>query len=171
MEERGRPTDYSEEILEKARNYLSECTDEEVGVVKQRNEEKGYEMYENKVKVKLPSVAGLAVYLGVARSTVYLWAQQHPVFSDILENILAVQEERLINNGLSGTYTPTISKLILTKHGYHDKVDQDLTSKGERLGDLKEMSDNDLATIAASNNTEGSDGGASEERVGETSSS
>ena len=129
----GRPTDYTPQLLTKAQEYLSSCKDEELLVVKQTNSEKGYQMYDNKLKVKLPSIEGLAVYLRVARSSIYLWAELYPEFSDILEAIKAVQAERLINNGLSGDYNSTIAKLILTKHGYADKMETDLTSGGRPM--------------------------------------
>src|SRR4051794_13604447 len=126
----GRPSEYSEEILADARMYLNTCEDETEKVVEMANEEKGYEKYRNKLKVNLPSVAGLAIYLEVARSTVYEWADQHKEFSDILEDILAEQEKRLIENGLSGDYNPQIAKLVLGKHGYNDKQDVDQNIKG-----------------------------------------
>jgi hypothetical protein len=71
----------------------------------------------------LPTVEGLAVHLCVARSTFYEWAENHPEFSDILEQLLAAQGSQLIQNGLVGTYNPTITKLMLSKHGYKDKSD------------------------------------------------
>src|SRR5262249_28803941 len=74
---------------------------------------------------------GLAVALGIARSTVYLWADKHPEFSDILELLLSQQAAQLIQNGLSGRYNSTITKLMLTKHGYSDK--QEVEHKGERI--------------------------------------
>ena len=46
-----------------------------------------------------------------------------------MENILAEQENRLVNGGISGKYNPVISKLVMGKHGYSDKTD--LTS-GEK---------------------------------------
>jgi hypothetical protein len=119
----GRPTDYSKEILEKAQEYLDSCQDEEVQLVKLENEEKGYTSYENKLRVDLPSIEGLARHLEVSRSTPYEWAKQHPEFSDILKDIKLEQAKRLINNGLSGDYNSTITKLILTKHGYSDKTE------------------------------------------------
>jgi len=116
----GRPTTYSEEIILKAEEYLSNCKDTE--------EDKENHI---KKKVKLPSIGGLAVYLNIARSTIYEWAKEYSEFSDILERLLAIQEERLLNNGLSGEYAPTITKVILTKHGYIDK--QDVTSDGKAI--------------------------------------
>ena len=126
----GRPTEYSEEILEKAREYLDSCQDETERVVDMENEEKGYQKYKNKLVVNLPSVAGLALYLHVARKTIYNWADEHEDFLHILEDILAEQEKRLIENGLSGDYNPQITKLVLGKHGYHDKQDVDQNIKG-----------------------------------------
>jgi len=126
----GRPSEYSEEVLIKAREYLDSCQDENEKVVEMANEEKGYEKYRNKLKVNLPSVAGLAIYLEVVRNIVYEWAAQHKEFSDILEDILSEQEKRLIENGLSGDYNPQIAKLVLGKHGYHDKQDVNQNIKG-----------------------------------------
>lgn len=131
MAEVGRPTEYGQEILEKAQQYLDKCKDEEVQQTIGLSA-KGTELYKNKLKVQLPSIEGLARYLAVHRDTLYEWAKLHPEFSDILEAVRAEQAQRLINNGLSGDYNPTITKLMLTKHGYSDK--SELTGKdGEPL--------------------------------------
>jgi hypothetical protein len=129
----GRPTDFSQEMVDKAWEYIDSCKDEEVQEIKQESEEKGYVMYDNKLKVKIPTVGGLARYLRVARSTIYLWGEKHPEFSDIIEILGAEQEDRLINKGLGGDYNPTISKVLLSKHGYREKIDQDLTSGGKPI--------------------------------------
>lgn len=74
----------------------------------------------------IPTVAGLACYLGVSRSTVNKWAvddKGEGGFSDIVEGILSMQEFKLVNGGLKGDYNPTIAKLLLTKHGYSDKAE------------------------------------------------
>lgn len=112
----ARPTDYTPELLEKARDFLHK---------------------EHKSAAFL-SVAGLAQHLGIARSTVYDWAnhEDKKEFSDILEKVLTAQELFLTANGLSGEYNSTITKLILTKHGYTDKQETDLTSKGESISPL-----------------------------------
>lgn len=117
----GRPIEYSREILKKAEQYLDDCEDEEVQVVKQSSEK--YEMFDNKLKVRLPSKGGLAVRLKVSRDTLYAWAALYPEFSDIMERLGAIQEQRLIDNGLAGDYNSTITKLVLVKHGYRDAVD------------------------------------------------
>lgn len=101
----GRPSDYDpEKTIFMAEKYLDEYKD-------------GGEL--------IPSVAGLALYLGVSRSTVQLWATQEDkeAFSGTLEKIKARQEVMLLSGGLGGTMNPTITKLALANHGYSDKVD------------------------------------------------
>lgn len=108
----GRPTDYSKEILDKVSDYIL------------NHKEYGDEV---------PSVAGLSTHLNIARSTIYDWASQEDKkeFSDILEKLLSTQEKALINSGLNGKFNSTITKLILTKHGYTDKAD--VTSDGKAI--------------------------------------
>ena len=77
----------------------------------------------------IPNVAGLSCYLGVSRSTIYKWAEENDEFSDILEGVLSLQENKLINSGLKGEFNPTLVKLMLSKHGYADKQETELTGK------------------------------------------
>jgi hypothetical protein len=127
MNKGGRPTAYSEEMLTKAREYIDSCQDDEI----EREAKQGQMVY--KLKAKLPTKGGLARYLGVSRDTLYEWSSVHKEFSYIMEELGAEQEDRLINNGLSGDYNPTIAKVLLTKHGYHDKSEVDHTTKGEKI--------------------------------------
>lgn len=106
MADAGRPTDYSPSVEKKAKDYLE-----------------NHEQYGDVI----PSVAGLSLALKVSRSTVYEWIKDKDklIFSDIVESILAKQENKLVNNGLNNTFNPTITKLLLNKHGYHDKQETD----------------------------------------------
>jgi hypothetical protein len=86
----------------------------------------------------LPTIEGLAVHLGVARATLYDWADPksdrfHAEFSHIFEQLKAAQASQLIQNGLVNNYNPTITKLMLTKHGYNDKAQVDHTSDGKPI--------------------------------------
>ena len=113
----GRPTEYSPATLKKAKEYLATCEDEEL--------ERGSDIRPlYKIRVKLPTIEGLAVYLGVSRDTIYEWENVHEEFSDILASLRAEQADKLINNGLSGDYNPTIAKVLLTKHGYREGIEQ-----------------------------------------------
>lgn len=63
--------------------------------------------------------------MGVSRSTIYRWTREpgKEEFRDMLERILGAQELVLWNKGLTGEFNPAITKLLLGKHGYHDKQD------------------------------------------------
>lgn len=100
----GRPSKLAESI-EKAKEYL-------MG---------GYETVGDVV----PSVAGLACYLGISRSTAQEYAKDNTEFSGTLEAIKTLQENKLINKGLVGDFNPTITKLMLANHGYSDKAEID----------------------------------------------
>jgi len=100
---RGRPTDYTQDIANKAWEYVDN--------------------YENHGHA-IPSVVGLCKVLKRGKSTIYDWAQdEEKEFSDILAAINENQELVTFNKSLTGDYNPTIAKLLLGKHGYHDKQD------------------------------------------------
>lgn len=114
----GRPPDYVEgETVKQAQAYLDSCIDREGNV-------------------NLPKAEGLALWLDVHRDTLYDWAKKYKPFSDILEKINQEQSNRVINKALGGQYNANIAKLLLGKHGYHEKLDTDLTTKGEKIEGL-----------------------------------
>lgn len=77
----------------------------------------------------MPSVAGLACEIGISRETCHAWARDEDnQFSDILKAIAKKQERELLNNGLGGIFNPPITKMMLSKHGYSDRIEQDHTS-------------------------------------------
>lgn len=104
----ARPTHYGDEIVRRSKEYLDN--------------------YEAQGDV-IPSVAGLAVFLGRSRTLLHDWAadEDKKEFKDILEQIGAKQEMVTLNNALAGNFNATIAKLLLGKHGYHEKVDNQLT--------------------------------------------
>lgn len=126
----ARPTEYNSETLTSVAKYLEICTDEVEQLVSGESEK--FTKYENRLKVKLPSIEGLALYLGIHKDTIYAWEKLHPEFSDVIGDLRAKQAEALINNGLSGAYNSTIAKVLLTKHGYRDQ--QEIDQKTEHSG-------------------------------------
>lgn len=117
-------------MVQKAYDYLAQCHDEEIEFHKTRGDKSN--SYERKLKVNLPSVEGLSIYLGVHRDTLYEWSKEHPEFSDTLDEVLKLQKKVVLEKGLSGDYNPLIAKLVLSaNHGMRDKTD--ITSDGERL--------------------------------------
>lgn len=99
----GRPTKYCPEVLQDAREYL----------------EGGY-LANGKV---IPSTVGLSLFLGVSRQTLENWADipENSEFLDILDAIQSTQQELLLNSGLDGTFNPSITKLVLGKHGFQER--------------------------------------------------
>jgi len=104
----ARPTKWSEEIEERATRYIID-----------------YQIYGDMI----PSIEGMAEHLELHRDTLYEWAKDKDKgFSDILGRCMQVQAKTLVNNGLNNTFNSAITKLVLGKHGYHDKMEQDITS-------------------------------------------
>lgn len=102
----GRPTEYTPELVEEALAYLDD--------------------YKTKHSHPIPSVVGLCKIINITRTTAYDWEKhEDKEFSYILEKIATFQELDLVNGGLNSDLNPTITKLMLTKHGYHDKQDVD----------------------------------------------
>lgn len=100
----GRPSLLTEELIQRAIFYLAEDGWMDAGDA-------------------VPSAAGLACYLGISRPALYDYKKQSEEFSYILEGVQVAQEKMLINGGLVGTFNSTITKLMMTKHGYSDKQD------------------------------------------------
>jgi len=122
-----RPTDYTEKIVTRAQKYLDSCVDSIEEYHKTRGEKS--DSYERIVRVKIPTIEGLASYLKISKDTVYAWEKIHKEFSYVIDDLRSIQADRLINNGMSGDYNPTIAKVLLTKHGYREGIDQTTNDK------------------------------------------
>ena len=117
----GRPTKYNEEVLKKAKHYLE-----------------NFKEYGNVI----PSVCSLSLILDIRENTLYDWKKQpsKKAFSKILDAIKAKQKETLINNGLTGDFNSNITKLVLGKHGYHDRQELEHTGKDQGPIEVKHAS-------------------------------
>lgn len=111
----GRPVEYNQSYVEKTKEYLDSCVD--------ITNEHG------RLIVKLPSIEGLAVFLDINKTTVYDWESKYEEFSHVIDTLRGKQAEKLLNNGLSNTYNSTIAKVLLTKHGYREGIDQTTNDK------------------------------------------
>jgi hypothetical protein len=104
----GRPTDYKDEMIATGYEYINNHV--EHGDV-------------------VPTAAGLASVLNVARRTLYDWASQESKaeFSHMLEVLNQKQERVLLSGALLNDMNANIAKLMLTKQGYSDKQQTELT--------------------------------------------
>jgi len=126
----GRPTKLTQELIDKTATYLSTCKDDIV------HTDKGALTY---VNVDLPTLEGLALYLGIHKETIQDWTRDakgddmKSQFSVFVKDILQEQGKRLINKGLGGLYQAKIAGMLLSKHGYVERSETDITSKGEKI--------------------------------------
>lgn len=71
----------------------------------------------------VPSIVGLARFLGVTSPTLWNWKGVHKEFFNTYRSINEEQHRLLVNGGLSSETNTAITKLMLSNHGYSDKVD------------------------------------------------
>lgn len=81
----------------------------------------------------IPSGEGLALHLGVSRKTLFNWRDRYDEFAVVMEHMNCKQAMTCLNKGLGGQFNPVITKQVLARHGYHDKVDSDMTSAGKPI--------------------------------------
>ncbi len=109
----GRPTSYSQTIVNQALKYLDD--------------------YQTEHQHPFPSLVGLCKVLGRGKTTFYRWWKEDkdkPEWGDIMETLNEIQELVLLNKSSIGALHPTIAALILGRHGYHKKVDNELSGPG-----------------------------------------
>lgn len=139
----GRPPKYEgDKTVDKVYEYINSCIDE-IEIFDKTVGDKS-NSYERVLKTKIPTLAGLALYLEVNKATVYEWGKEYKEFSNALDDLTSLQEEKLLNGGVSGTYNSTISKLILSSnHGYKEKTEENLNVNGNlQITGMKIIEDN-----------------------------
>ena len=131
----GRPTKYTPKLLKKAKEYA--------------------ETFNSEI---LPTIEGLALYLGLRRETIWAWCQdkEKEMFSNIVERILSNQGRYLVKGGLTGEWNSKIAALMLSKHGYSER--HELTGK-----DGKDLIPIPLLANVSSNNSTSEDSETKEE--------
>jgi hypothetical protein len=121
----GRPTKLTSELIEEGWKYLQNV--------------------DVSIHTLLPTIEGLAIALHISRDTIYEWEKENEAFSDIVEELRVQQGQKLIQNALLGRYNATIAKLILSgKHGYVEKTETDITTGGNTLNNINQLTDEEL---------------------------
>ena len=137
-------TEYKEKYIKEVDKYLKKNKDRYTKFLKQKNLGKGYSTYESRLKVKLPTIVGFAIYLNVSEKSLYNWADVRPKFRVALNKIKNEQKQRLINSGLAGIYNSTIAKLILSSnHGMKERIDN--TTDDEPINNFSDEQINRIA--------------------------
>ncbi len=127
---KGRPTKYKPDLIEKVDEYLKTCVEEVEDYIKSDGAKST--SYQRIVHANIPKRQGFASYIDVNVDTLNEWSKKYPDFSVALKKIDREQHNRLVEGGLSGTYSPVITKLMLSNnHGYREK--SDVTTDGKEL--------------------------------------
>lgn len=117
-------------MIDRVEEYLTSCTDKISEFHKTRGDNTN--SFERIVEVNLPTIEGLARFLNTTSKTVLAWCTQHPDFAQEIEVLIDEQKKRLIDSGLSGNYSGTITRQLLSAlHGVRDS--SDVTSGGKEL--------------------------------------
>lgn len=137
----GRPSEYKETHADLVDDYLEERKDY-------------YDTETKTYKVKIPTIEGFAQFIGVNKTTLYEWEKEHPQFSNALEKIRTEQQQRLLDNGLSGTYNSTIAKLVLSaNHGMREKTDMTTDDKQISFSIVNDVADKYATNRSAEDNS------------------
>jgi hypothetical protein len=115
MKKKGRPTKYTPEVIVEINKYLQEAVPQ---------------------NMKIPTVEGIALRLGINRDTLYEWAKQHKDFSDTLEGVKMRQKEMLTEIGIFGgkeINATIVSLLLKVNHDMIEKTALDVTSGGKPI--------------------------------------
>jgi len=107
----GRPTKYTPELL----NLIDEFFKEAVPT-----------------NMRIPTIEGLCLKLGISRETAYAWAKEHKQISDTLELIKVKQKEYLTEVGIFGgkeINANIVSLFLKANHGMVETTRQEVTGK------------------------------------------
>ncbi len=122
----ARPTTYTPEVVAAAWEYL--------------------DTFDTEYDHAVPSVVGLCQVINRSRTTLYDWAADpEKEFSDILAAIKEKQELVTFSRALKGEYNATIAKLLLGKHGYHERTEH----TGEDGAAIKTVTTIELVPLSA----------------------
>ena len=114
----GRPTKYTPKVIEELNQYLKEAIPQ---------------------NMKIPTVEGIALKLGINKTTLYEWANKYPQFSNALEELKMKQKEALTEIGIFGgkeINATIVSLLLKVNHDMIEKSAVDVTTAGEKMGGL-----------------------------------
>ena len=115
----GRPTKYTPAIIEALNEYLAEAVPE---------------------NMKIPTVEGIALKLGITKETLYEWGDKYPEFSYALKELKMKQKQALIETGIFGgkeINANIVALLLKVNHKMIEKSEVDMTSKGEKIEPLQ----------------------------------
>lgn len=106
---------------------------------------------------QIPTIPGLCLATGISEATFYNWIAKlsdpnydcnevESQFLDVACNLQLLAHDGLLQGGLSGKLQPTITKLVLVKFGYSDKIEAEISQKHPGGSAIAELSATEAAT-------------------------
>ncbi len=138
----ARPTKITEDHVKYLDEYIEICWDEWEQILKsQHSSEKwSWESWDYRLSVNLPTYSWLLLYydkkdksLFVWKDTLIEWRKKWETdncdeiferFSKSLQRLLLLQEDMLVNWGVSGRYSPVLSKLMLSSNHWYKESEK-----------------------------------------------
>ena len=150
----GRPTKFDSTMTGKARAYLATWN-----LIRDPAQPDNPDAWMIDPDSTAPCIEGLSLALHVSRSRIYEWLERKDEgdyegiteFQDIVGEVLCKEAEILKRMGLKGAFNSSITKLLLSKHGYRDGID--VTTKDKELNgaSVTPMTDKAQAAVVAYN--------------------
>lgn len=123
-----RLTEYKPEYVDKVYEYIEQAKDTYEKFIKAESDKSTW--YQRIVKVNLPKIESVAIYIWCSLSTLYKRKGENKEFSEALDEVMLLQKERLMDNWLWWDYNPTITKLMLSSnHGMSETTKHEHTGK------------------------------------------
>lgn len=135
----GRPTLYTEDTINKIEEYLTTT---------------------GRKQTALPTIEGLAEYLGITSETIRQWSKEKPEFSLTLKKLIDRQKKQLMDDGLYGGKEVNAAMAIFLLKANHGMSDGSTVNiSGEKViailgGASNGLSSNDSNSQAAETNQE-----------------
>jgi len=98
----GRPTKYNPDVFNKIEVYLGSCGREQTS---------------------LPTVEGLAQYLGITSETIRQWSKEYPEFSSTIKGLVDKQKQQLMDDGMYGGKEVNAAMAIFLLKANHNMSD------------------------------------------------
>ena len=139
----GRPTKLTEETVNLAELYVSDCEQGLKEITVRQGLDKEGDTRWQQTAPRLPNIARLAINCRIAKSTLHEWmkpsagddekkANLRKRFTDAYVHIGNLQEACLVEEGGAGRLNPAVvNRILAAKHNYRDKTD--VTSNDNEL--------------------------------------
>ena len=93
----------------------------------------------------LGTLAGFSAKIGISRQTLHTWTQTHPEFLDAVEKCKVLQESKLIEGGLRGSYASSFAMFVAKNYcGLRDKGPDEPPDVSVQVNNVQVMTDKEI---------------------------